>query len=271
MIHLAFVDLCGMSCGLLVLLLLSLPHLRETTKKNSLCQKTFAKEHNMLVYMLALMSAAPIRLTDWTTSPASVLPNLNGTAYPRYSQVFESGECNRADAVPNGRQFPLPNGGGGTDIDPDKICFSCFRIPTLLAGQTPSVVHAFAEGRRGELSSPGRCPDGPDTRLVYKRSSDNGATWSALSVFLQDPSKRAENGLCQSQAAPVFDPVTNTLIVGFTASDPLSPPPPPLLLLLLPSPTPVHLGFFAICARALKYADAITLFRPTCQVAKRQL
>jgi hypothetical protein len=112
-----------------------------------------------------------------------------------------------------------------TDTNTDKVCFSCFRIPTLLAGQTPGVVHAFAEARRSEMSNihrhgPGSCPDGPDTRLVYKRSTDHGTSWSTLSVFTQDPSKRAENGLCQSQAAPVIDPVTKTLIVGFTANLP---------------------------------------------------
>ena len=183
-----------------------------------------------LLYLLSLIPAAAPTvntvlatglttvLASWTTSPASVLPNLNGTAFPRYSQVFESGECTRADAA--SAQFPLPNGGGATRIDPAKICFSCFRIPTLLAGQTPGVVHAFAEGRRGELDAPGWCPDGPDTRLVYKRSSDHGVSWSALSVFVEDPSKRAENGLCQSQAAPVIDPVTKTLIVGYTANLP---------------------------------------------------
>ena len=40
---------------------------------------------------------------------------------------------------------------GTTLIDTDKTCFSCFRIPTLLAGQSPGVVHAFAEGRRAGL------------------------------------------------------------------------------------------------------------------------
>ena len=63
------------------------------------------------------------------------------------------------------------------------------------------MVHAFAEGRRGELAGPGGCPDGPDTRLVYKRSRDHGKSWSALSVFTQDASQRAETGLCQSQRA----------------------------------------------------------------------
>jgi hypothetical protein len=159
-------------------------------------------------------------VSNWTTAPARTLPNLNGSAFPRYRQVFEPGECNHPDALPNGRQYPLPNGGGGTQIDPDKVCFTCFRIPTLLAGQTPGVIHAFAEGRRGDQVSPGYCPDGPDTRLVYKRSSDHGKTWSILSVFLQDPAQRAENGLCQAQAAPVIDPVTKTLFVGFTANLP---------------------------------------------------
>ena len=154
---------------------------------------------------------------------------LSAVAHPgRYNQVFEAGECNRAD----GRPHPIPGGGGGgyTTIDTDKICFSCFRIPTLLAGQTPGVVHAFAEGRRTELSGSfgkwtdlsgaGGCPDGPDTRLYYKRSTDNGATWSPGSVFLEDRATRAENGLCQSQASPVIDPVTKTLFVGFIANGP---------------------------------------------------
>jgi hypothetical protein len=161
-----------------------------------------------------------IASSNWTTVPARTLPNLTGTAFPRYRQIFESGECNRADVLPNGRQYPLPNGGGTTRIDPDKICFSCFRIPTLLAGQSPGVIHAFAEGRRGEQAAPGWCPDGPDTRLVYKRSRDHGVTWSALSVFTQALAGRAENGLCQAQAAPVIDPVTKTLLVGYTANLP---------------------------------------------------
>ena len=53
--------------------------------------------------------------------------------------------------------------GGTTLIDTDKTCFSCFRIPTLLAGLTPGVVHAFAEGRRSIDWTYDRCSDGPDT------------------------------------------------------------------------------------------------------------
>ena len=124
----------------------------------------------MVALLLPLIMAAPPAvgsLTNWTSSPASTLPNLNGSAFQWYNRpIFEAGECNHADALPNGRHYPLPNGGGTTQIDPLKICFSCFRIPTLLAGLTPGVVHAFAEGRRGELASPGWCPDGPVTACI---------------------------------------------------------------------------------------------------------
>eukprot|EP00662_Eupelagonemidae_sp_cell21_P031125 gene31125-35532_t len=144
--------------------------------------------------------------------PARVLPSIDGAAFPPYRVVFQQGECTAND----GREQELPGGGGATTINTNKTCFSCFRIPTLLGGQTPGVIHAFAEGRRGELighfhqytgSGAGGCPDGPDTRLVYKRSADYGMC-------------RAENGRCQSQASPVIDPVTKTLIVGFISNGP---------------------------------------------------
>jgi hypothetical protein len=71
------------------------------------------------------------------------------------------------------QQWQDAGGAGGTTlIDTNKTCFSCFRIPSMLAGQTPGVVHAFAEGRRAEGADVYHCPDGPDTRLVYKRSSE---------------------------------------------------------------------------------------------------
>eukprot|EP01052_Picozoa_sp_SAG31_P027666 SAG31_NODE_2605_length_5397_cov_8.070970_1_plen_156_part_00 len=139
-----------------------------------------------LFLLLMVAAATPAVRSNWTTSPARTLPNLNGSAFPaaRHRFIFEAGECNHADALPTQRHYPLPNGGGGTtQIDPDKICFSCFRIPTLLAGQSPGVIHAFAEGRRGEQSAPGGCPDGPDTRLVYKRSADYGVSWVRAVTF----------------------------------------------------------------------------------------
>eukprot|EP01043_Picozoa_sp_COSAG02_P031185 COSAG02_NODE_2024_length_10084_cov_130.539509_2_plen_117_part_00 len=68
------------------------------------------------------------------------------------------------------------------------------------------------------------CPDGPDTRLAYKRSIDGGAQWSPVKIFLQhrgDPTFRAENGECQSQAAPFIDPTTKTLFVAFNQGGPM--------------------------------------------------
>jgi hypothetical protein len=81
-----------------------------------------------------------------------------------------AGDDNGADLL---QQWQDAGGAGGTTlIGTNKTCFSCFRIPSMLAGQTPGVVHAFAEGRRAEGADVYHCPDGPDTRLVYKRSSE---------------------------------------------------------------------------------------------------
>ena len=147
----------------------------------------------------------PPPVIPFPPSPPEHLPNLDGTSYPGFRIVFEHGECTADD----------PGNAGDHPINTNKTCFSCFRIPTMLAGQSPGVVHAFAEGRRAEGADVYHCPDGPDTRLVYKRSSDWGATWSPPVVFTQDPAEQAENGLCQSQASPVIDPVTKTLFVGY--------------------------------------------------------
>eukprot|EP01043_Picozoa_sp_COSAG02_P067713 COSAG02_NODE_10977_length_1819_cov_2.269767_2_plen_310_part_00 len=173
--------------------------------------------------------APPPHAIPWPAGPAEHLPNLDGTGYPGYRVVFQHGECT-ADDVGNAGDHP---------INMNKTCFSCFRIPTLLGGQAPGVIHAFAEARRGELTSSfhgptprappfwggggGTCPDCPDTRLAYKRSVNNGATWSPIKIFLQhqgNPNFRAENGQCQSQAAPFIDPDTKTLYVAFNQDGP---------------------------------------------------
>ena len=164
----------------------------------------------------------PPPVIPFPPSPPKHLPNLDGTSYPGFRIVFEHGECTADD----------PGNAGDHPINTNKTCFSCFRIPTLLGGQTPGVVHAFAEARRGELTAGfhqytgggmSTCPDCPDTRLAYKRSADNGVHWTPVKVFLQhkgDPKFRAENGRCQSQAAPFIDPDTKTLYVAFNEDGP---------------------------------------------------
>ena len=65
--------------------------------------------HLQLMLSLAVQVApavdAPL-LSNWTASPARWLPNLNGSAFPRYKHIFEAGECDHADALPTGRQYP---------------------------------------------------------------------------------------------------------------------------------------------------------------------
>ena len=62
--------------------------------------------------------------------------------------------------------------------------YHTFRIPAIVAASDGSLI-AFAEGRRDNRLDPG----GGDIDLVYKRSSDQGMTWSALEV-LDDPGRR---------------------------------------------------------------------------------
>ena len=180
------------------------------------------------VLMLAARLLPAAEAIPFPTGPAKLIDSVDGTAFPPYRTVFVRGECTAND-------FPKPepiNFGpvGSSTINTNKTCFSCFRIPTLLAGSTPGVVHAFAEARRGELtagfhqytgSGAESCPDGPDTRLAYKRSIDGGASWSPVKIFLQPANERAENGHCQSQAAPLIDPTTKTLLVAFNSGGPM--------------------------------------------------
>ena len=42
-----------------------------------------------------------------------------------------------------------------------------------------------------------------------------------MKIFLQPANERAENGDCQSQAAPLIDPTTKTLYVAFNAGGPM--------------------------------------------------
>jgi hypothetical protein len=86
------------------------------------------------VLLLALLATGAISI-PFPWSPPSLLPSLNGSAFPPFRTVFFQGECTAND--------------DRGAINQNKTCFSCFRIPTVLAGQTPGVLHAFAEARRG--------------------------------------------------------------------------------------------------------------------------
>ena len=73
--------------------------------------------------------------------------------------------------------------------------YHTFRIPAIVTAADDSLI-AFAEGRRDNRHDPG----GGDIDLVYKRSSDQGQTWSVLEV-LDDPGE----GWSASNPTPVVD------------------------------------------------------------------
>ena len=57
--------------------------------------------------------------------------------------------------------------------------YNCFRIPTIIKAKNGTIL-AFAEGRKKS------CSDTGDVDLVYKKSCDNGITWSSLKVIWDD-------------------------------------------------------------------------------------
>ena len=56
--------------------------------------------------------------------------------------------------------------------------YECFRIPSLLFTSKGTLL-AFAEGRGLHSKS---CADRGDVHIVLKRSTDNGKSWSSLTV-----------------------------------------------------------------------------------------
>lgn len=91
----------------------------------------------MLAGFLPFLLTQVGHATPFPWGPPSQLPTLNGSAFPPFRTVFFQGECTANDLK--------------GAINQNKTCFSCFRIPTVLAGQN-GVLHAFAEARRGVRS-----------------------------------------------------------------------------------------------------------------------
>jgi len=70
--------------------------------------------------------------------------------------------------------------------------YNCFRIPTIIKAKNGTIL-AFAEGRKKS------CSDTGDVDLVYKKSYDNGITWSSLKVIWDDGNNTCGN------PSPVLD------------------------------------------------------------------
>jgi len=81
--------------------------------------------------------------------------------------------------------------------------YHSFRIPALIVSPQGTLL-AFAEGRKNNLSDSG------DIDLVLKRSSDNGKTWSELSVIWNDGAHTCGN------PCPVVDQSTGRIWLPLT-------------------------------------------------------
>jgi sialidase-1 len=88
--------------------------------------------------------------------------------------------------------------------------YNTYRIPAIVTAADGSLI-AFAEGRKENGSDPG----GGDIDLVFKRSQDQGATWSALQV-LDDPGEKWG----ASNPTPVVDRSNGRVWIAFNRWEP---------------------------------------------------
>jgi sialidase-1 len=84
--------------------------------------------------------------------------------------------------------------------------YSCYRIPALIKTKAGTLL-AFAEGRKNN------CTDEGDIDLLVKRSTDEGKTWSKLSVIWSDGANTCGN------PAPVVDQNTGKIHLLMTWND----------------------------------------------------
>ena len=88
--------------------------------------------------------------------------------------------------------------------------YHTFRIPAIVTAADGSLI-AFAEGRKENRSDPG----GGDIDLVFKRSTDRGATWSPVRI-LDDPGE----GWAASNPTPVMDRQTRRVWILYNRWEP---------------------------------------------------
>ena len=102
------------------------------------------------------------------------------------------------------------NGNSTTMVDVfnmGEAGYYCIKIPSLLSTINGTLL-AFGEGRR--LS----CGDYTWTDLVYKRSFDNGLTWTDLKILYSNSSSSTNFNVI-GNAAPVQDRNTGRIIIPF--------------------------------------------------------
>ena len=88
--------------------------------------------------------------------------------------------------------------------------YHTYRIPAIVTANDGTLI-AFAEGRRDNSHDPGN----GDIDLVFKRSTDNGATWSAMTV-LDDPGEKWG----ASNPTPVVDRSNGRVLIVYNRWEP---------------------------------------------------
>lgn len=94
-----------------------------------------------------------------------------------------------------------------TVFDKGESNYTCIKIPVLLTTAKGSLV-AFGEGRIGS------CSDYAPTDLVFKRSVDNGDSWSTLGVVFGHQNFTSDVAVF-GNAAPVVLPHNNRILLPF--------------------------------------------------------
>lgn len=115
------------------------------------------------------------------------------------------------DRLPERRVRRGDSYGAVPGIALQKKCYGCFRIPALVRNPVTGVLHAFVEARRSinaQQLGVG-CEDLPDTHLAWKRSTNNGTTWSKIQILAR------QDNLTRAQPTPVIDCVTGMLHLTF--------------------------------------------------------
>ncbi len=131
-------------------------------------------KHNLLFVLIVFLSASC---------------GKESAAIPEPEQPGTGGGGANGGAANNSYNHIYKSGEGG---------YYCFRIPAIIKTKEGTLL-AFAEARKNN------CGDEGDIDLVVKRSSDKGASWSALSIVWNDAGNTCGN------PAPVVDQATGKI------------------------------------------------------------
>ena len=94
---------------------------------------------------------------------------------------------------------------------PGQYAYGCYKIPSLLVVPDKNILISFIEARKYS------CDDKGYVDLIYKRSMDNGKTWSDMKKLYGESTD--ENFVTIGDANPVYDKHTKTIFVIFARNN----------------------------------------------------